>query len=58
MRSPAEEQLDRYFQAFENGTMAEAVCGARIAALDEHLKALRGREAELTAAIESPEWGS
>jgi len=47
-----DEKLDRYFQAFEAGTMAEGACAARVAALGDQLRSLRSREAELRAAVE------
>ncbi|HTU77792.1 MAG TPA: hypothetical protein VMF09_03445 [Solirubrobacteraceae bacterium] len=40
--------MDRYFQAFENGTMPEDTCAPRIAALNEQAKALEVRASELT----------
>ena len=48
----AEEALDRYFLAFENGTMSEERCAPRIEALGEKLRALKARQIELTDAIE------
>ncbi len=41
--------MDRYFRAFENGTMPEDTCAPRIAALGEQANALEGRAAELAA---------
>jgi site-specific DNA recombinase len=48
----AEEALDRYFLAFENGTMSEERCASRIEALGERLRELKGRQLELSDAIE------
>jgi site-specific DNA recombinase len=42
--------MDRYFRAFEAGTMPEDTCAPRIASLGEQTKALEGRAAELAAA--------
>jgi site-specific DNA recombinase len=39
--------MDRYFHAFENGTMPEDTCAPRLAALGEQAKALEARAAEL-----------
>src|SRR5262249_57385387 len=47
-----EDGLDRYFQAFESGTMAESVCAPRVQALSERLRRLHARRRELTEAIE------
>jgi site-specific DNA recombinase len=41
--------MDRYFRAFEAGTMPEDTCAPRIAALSEEAKALEARAAELAA---------
>jgi site-specific DNA recombinase len=41
--------LDRYFRAFEAGTMPEDTCAPRIASLSEQAKALESRAAELAA---------
>ncbi len=41
--------LDRYFRAFETGTMPEETCAPRIASLSEQAKALEGRASELAA---------
>jgi site-specific DNA recombinase len=46
--------MDRYFRAFEVGTMPEDTCAPRIAALSEQAKALERRASEL-AALEDPE---
>jgi site-specific DNA recombinase len=46
--------LDRYFRAFEAGTMPEDTCAPRIASLSEQTKALEGRAADL-AAVEDDE---
>jgi site-specific DNA recombinase len=48
----ADEALDRYFNAFETGSMSEEMCRPRIERLAERLRGLRARQAELTAAIE------
>jgi site-specific DNA recombinase len=42
--------MDRYFRAFEAGTMPEDTCAPRIASLGEQVKALEGRAADLAAA--------
>jgi site-specific DNA recombinase len=47
-----DEKLDRYFQAFETGAMTQDACAPRIAALNDQLRSLRGRQAELSAAVE------
>ncbi len=39
--------LDRYFQAFENGTMPEQACAPRIAKLTRRLSELEARRTEL-----------
>lgn len=39
--------MDRYFRAFETGTMPEETCAPRIAALAEEAKALEARASEL-----------
>ncbi len=41
------ETLDRYFRAFEHGTMPEAACAPRIAALTQQIAGLQARHAEL-----------
>jgi len=41
------ETLDRYFHAFEHGTMPAADCSPRIAALTQKLAGLQARHAEL-----------
>jgi site-specific DNA recombinase len=46
--------MDRYFRAFEAGTMPEDTCAPRIASLGEQIKALEGRAADL-AAVEDDE---
>ncbi len=48
----ADEALDRYFNAFETGSMSEEMCRPRIERLAERLRGLRARKAELEAAIE------
>lgn len=46
--------MDRYFRAFEAGTMPEDTCAPRIASLGEQIKSLEGRADEL-AAVEDDE---
>ncbi len=43
------ESLDRYFRAFEEGTMPESACGPRIKELSERLRGLQARQEELAA---------
>ncbi len=43
------ESLDRYFRAFEEGTMPESACGPRIKELSERLRGLQARQGELAA---------
>jgi hypothetical protein len=51
----ADESVQRYLLAFENGTRPEAMCGERMRALADRLGELRARQAELEAAVdESP----
>jgi site-specific DNA recombinase len=45
--------LERYFRAFEQGTMPERACAPRIAELSRRLEGLRARREEL--AVEEPE---
>ncbi len=45
--------LDRYFRAFEAGTMPEDTCAPRIAALNEQAKALESRASELASLSDS-----
>jgi hypothetical protein len=40
--------MDRYFRAFENGTMPEDTCAPRLAALNEQAKGLQARASELS----------
>jgi site-specific DNA recombinase len=49
----ARAAMDRYFQAFEHGTMPEDTCAPRIAALGEQTKALEGRASELATLADS-----
>jgi site-specific DNA recombinase len=49
------ETLDRYFRAFENGTMPEQACAPRIAALTQQLAGLEARRAELAERDDEPE---
>ena len=52
----ADEALDRYFRAFENGTMPEQACAPRIADLTKRLSELQARRDELAAdAGDTPE---
>ena len=44
-----EGSLDRYFRAFEEGTMPESACGPRIGELTERLRGLEARREELRA---------
>ena len=51
-----DESLDRYFRAFENGTMFEQACAPRIANLTKRLSELQGHRDELAAdADDTPE---
>lgn len=43
------ESLDRYFRAFEEGTMPESACAPRIGELTERLHGLQARQEELAA---------
>jgi len=45
--------MDRYFQAFEHGTIPEDTCAPRIAALGEQTKALEARASELATLADS-----
>jgi hypothetical protein len=45
--------MDRYFQAFEHGTMPEDTCAPRIHALGEQTKALEARASELATLADS-----
>ena len=45
--------MDRYFQAFEHGTMPEDTCAPRIHALGEQTKALAARASELATLADS-----
>ena len=49
----AEASLERYFAAFESGSMPERLCAPRIESMTEKLAQLRNREAELVARVES-----
>jgi site-specific DNA recombinase len=49
----AQASIDRYLRAFEDGTMPEAQCGARVRELSQQLLDLRARHDELTEAIEA-----
>ena len=51
----ADEALDRYFQAFESGTMPDATCAPRVEALAEKLRGLKVRKGELQAAVDDEE---
>jgi len=48
-----EESTDRYFSAFESGSMPESVCAPRIQRLADKLTELRRRRTELLDAAES-----
>jgi site-specific DNA recombinase len=51
-----DEALDRYFRAFENGTMPEQACAPRIANLTKRLSELQARRDELAAdSADTPE---
>ena len=54
-RKLAETQaaMDRYFRAFENGTMPEDTCAPRLAALNEQAKGLQARASELSVLDEA-----
>ena len=52
-RLPAEELEDRYFGAFEEGTMTGAACAPRIEELSRKTRGLKARREELGA--ETPE---
>jgi site-specific DNA recombinase len=45
--------IDRYLRAFEDGTMPEAQCGARVRELSQQLLDLRTRHDELTEALDA-----
>lgn len=45
------ESLDRYFRAFEEGTMPESACAPRIGELTERLRGLQARQEELAAEV-------
>jgi site-specific DNA recombinase len=49
----ARAAMDRYFQAFEHGTMPEDTCAPRIHALGEQTKALEVRASELATLADS-----
>ena len=48
----ADEAMDRYFQAFEAGSMSEADCAPRLQALRRQLSELAERRAELMAQMD------
>jgi site-specific DNA recombinase len=50
----AQASIDRYLNAFENGTLDEAICGRRIRDLTTQLDQLTGRRSELNDLIEAP----
>ena len=50
----AEASIERYFHAFENGTMPEARCAERVDALGDRLVELRARRDELAALVAAP----
>ena len=47
--------MDRYFRAFEAGTMPEDTCGPRIATLNEQAKMLERRASELATLADDDE---
>jgi site-specific DNA recombinase len=49
------DTLDRYFHAFENGSMPEQACAPRIATLTQQLTGLEARRAELAEPDDTPE---
>ena len=51
----ADEAMDRYFQAFEAGSMSEADCAPRLPALRRKLSELAERQAELMAQMDDEE---
>jgi site-specific DNA recombinase len=50
----AEKSIERYFLAFENGTMPEARCAERVNALGDRIVELRARCDELHALLDAP----
>jgi hypothetical protein len=50
----AEASIERYFHAFENGTMPEGRCAERVNALGDRLVELRARRDELAALVAAP----
>jgi Recombinase len=48
-RRRTSESLERYFRAFEEGTMPESACAPRIGELSEKLRGLEARREELAA---------
>ena len=48
----ADEQLERYFRAFEDGSMDPKACAPRVDALRRQIDALRGRQERLTTQLE------
>jgi site-specific DNA recombinase len=55
-RRKVNETLDRYFRAFEAGTMPEAACASRIVALTQKLAGLEARHAELAERMTRSPW--
>lgn len=51
----AEDRIDRYFQAFESGTMKESTCAPRIEKLAAEITALNARSTELAADLTEDE---
>lgn len=47
--------MDRYFRAFEAGTMPEDTCAPRIATLDEQAKTFECRVSELATLADDDE---
>jgi site-specific DNA recombinase len=50
-----ESSIERYFLAFENGTMPEARCAARVNALGDRAAQLRARHADLLEQLNGPQ---
>jgi site-specific DNA recombinase len=48
----AEEQIERYYRAFEAGTMNPETCGPRVAEIEAHAATLRARRAALAERTE------
>ena len=52
-RQKTEQALDRYFAAFEAGTLRQSACASRIESLATELDALTGRRTELSAEMQA-----